>query len=404
MRRSEKRILTTHTGSLPRPAELVDLYVRRSRGETVDPQEMKIAQADAVRRVVAKQVEVGIDVGNDGEQQRDQFFSYVRDRVGGFGDTWRRRSPADIARYPLFKQQMEKRLASQEVVSTLDPPRNIAEVRYLGREAVDEECGVFKSSLHGPGAGLVEAFLTAPSPGLLSLAMRNDHYDNDDAYLDALSAAMKNEYEAIVEQGFVLQVDGPDLAMERHITYQDEPLSRFLGFVERSVDAINRALAAIPRDRVRVHVCWGQYEGPHDCDVPMAEVFPIVRRLNVGAFVMPMANPRHAHEIKTLKRMPIAEDQIIVAGVIDTTTNIVEHPEVVAGRIEAVARATGDPSRVMAGTDCGFDTGVGMGRVTGDVAWAKLKALSDGASLASQRLFQAGSTKNVYARGGSQKD
>jgi 5-methyltetrahydropteroyltriglutamate--homocysteine methyltransferase len=238
-----------------------------------------------------------------------------------------------------------------------------------------------------PAAAFVEPFLTAPSPGILAAAIKNEHYDTEDAYLDALADALRVEYEAIVAHGFLLQLDCPDLALERHIGYQDRPLAAFQGLVERVVAAINRALEHVPRERVRMHVCWGNYEGPHDLDVPLAEILPIIRQANVGGFVFPFANTRHAHEYHCFKGGVLGDDQVLVAGVIDTLTNFVEHPEVVAERIERVAAAVGDPRRVLAGTDCGFDTSAGMGRVAEDVVWAKLRALADGARLASERLF-----------------
>jgi 5-methyltetrahydropteroyltriglutamate--homocysteine methyltransferase len=216
--------------------------------------------------------------------------------------------------------------------------------------------------------------------------MKNEYYDSFDAYLAAVAAALKIEYEAIVDNGFLLQLDCPDLALERHLTYNDRPLSEFLDFVERVVEAINKAIASVPRDRVRLHVCWGNYEGPHDRDVPLEDILPILQKANVGGFVLPFANPRHQHEYRVLAKYPLADDQIIAAGVIDDLTGFVEHPEVVADRLERVARAVGDPRRVMAATDCGFDTSAGMGRVTDDVVWAKMKAMADGAKIASERL------------------
>ncbi|HUN46748.1 MAG TPA: epoxyalkane--coenzyme M transferase, partial [Stellaceae bacterium] len=235
--------------------------------------------------------------------------------------------------------------------------------------------------------GFVEPFLTAPSPGIVAAAMRNEHYDSERAYLEALGRALKVEYEAIVDAGFLLQLDCPDLALERHVSYLKRPLGEFLGFVESVVEVINGALVNVPRDRVRLHACWGNYEAPHDCDVPLPEILPILRQAKAGALVLPFANPRHSHEIDCLKALPLADDQLLVAGVIDTLTNFVEHPQVVAERIERAARAVGDPSRVIAGTDCGFDTSAGMGRVAEDVVWAKLATLSAGARLASERLF-----------------
>jgi 5-methyltetrahydropteroyltriglutamate--homocysteine methyltransferase len=201
-----------------------------------------------------------------------------------------------------------------------------------------------------------------------------------------VAAALKIEYEAIVGAGFLLQLDCPDLALERHLTYNDRPLADFLGFVEQVVDAINKAIVNVPRDRVRLHVCWGNYEGPHDRDVPLEDILPLLQKANVGGFVLPFANPRHQHEYRVLAKYPLADDQIIAAGVIDDLTGFVEHPEVVAERLERVAQAVGDPKRVLAATDCGFDTSAGMGRVTEDVVWAKFKAMADGARLASQRL------------------
>src|SRR5258708_31096093 len=279
MQRSEQRILTTHTGSLPRPAALTQLYARRARGESVDAAELDAA----------------------------------------------------------------------------------------GKAA--------------------PALLVPPSAGIVAAAVLNEHYASEEAYLAALAAALKVEYDAIVGHGFLLQLDCPDLALERHVSYMDRPLGDFLGFVERVVAAINAALVDVPRERVRMHVCWGNYEAPHDCDVPLAEIWPVLRQAKVGGFVLPFANPRHAHEVGCLEIAPLADDQLLVVGVIDSLTNFVEHPEVVAERIERAAQAVGDPHRVIAGTDCGFDTSAGMGRVAEDVVWAKLKALSDGARLASERLF-----------------
>jgi 5-methyltetrahydropteroyltriglutamate--homocysteine methyltransferase len=390
MRRSEERILTTHTGSLPRPPALTRLLVRRARGETVDPEEFAAAAENAVRWVVPKQMAAGIDIGNDGEQRRESFFLHVRHRMSGFGGSWKRWPRADVERYPVFKTALETQLAGKEAVSHFAPPKVVGEVRYVDATLVHAECRGFRRVLDELGDGFVEAFLTAPSPGIVAAAVRNEHYDSDDSYLEALGKALKIEYEAVVGEGFVLQLDCPDLALERHVSFQQRPLGAFLEFVEKVVATINRALESIPRDRVRMHVCWGNYEAPHDCDVPLAEILPVLRQARVGALVLPFANPRHAHEIYCLAQTPLAEDQIVVAGVIDSLTNFVEHPEVIAERIERVVRAVGDPRRVIAGTDCGFDTSAGMGRVAEDVVWAKLSSLSEGARLASERLFASG--------------
>ncbi len=389
MRRSDQRILTTHTGSLPRPAELTRLHISRARGELVDPAELDRLGQVALRTIVRRQAEAGVDIGNNGEQQREGFFLHIRHRMSGFGGSWQRRTRADALRYPIFKRIMEEQLAARQAVSNMGPPKAIAAVHYLGRSAVEAECADFRAALDETQTRFAEPFLTAPSPGIIAGAMKNEHYDTEEAYLDALGIALREEYEAIVEAGFLLQLDCPDLALERHLSYQDRPLGDFLGFVERVVATINRALENIPRDRVRLHVCWGNYEGPHDCDVPLADILPILYEAKVGALFLPFANPRHAHEYRVFEKQPLAEDQLLVAGVIDSLTNFVEHPEAVADRLERVAQVVGDPKRVIAGTDCGFDTSAGMGRVAEDVVWAKLTALAEGARLASQRLGMA---------------
>jgi 5-methyltetrahydropteroyltriglutamate--homocysteine methyltransferase len=387
MQRSETRILTTHTGSLPRPSRLTDLYARRARGEPVDADEIAAEGRIALHSIVPKQIAAGIDIGNNGEQQREAFFLYVRHRMSGFGGGWTRPVFADIAHYPAFRAAKAARDALGTAVSNTDRvPEAVGEVRYLTRALIEAECDDFQVALKETG-GFVEPFMTAPSPGIVAAALRNAYYKTEQAYLDALGAALQVEYETIVARGFVLQIDAPDLALERHITYQDRPLSDFIAFSERVVATINRALVNIPPERVRLHVCWGNYEGPHDCDAPLAEILPTIRKARVGAFVLPFANPRHAHEYRCLRMLPSAPDQIIVAGVIDTLTNFVEHPEVVADRIERVADVIGDPRRVIAGTDCGFDTSAGRGHVAADVVWAKLAALTEGARIASRRLF-----------------
>jgi 5-methyltetrahydropteroyltriglutamate--homocysteine methyltransferase len=386
MQRSEQRILTTHTGSLPRPPELTRLYVRRSRGEAIDPSELDRLGKAALRHVVDKQIEAGIDIVNNGEQQREAFFLYVRHRMSGFGGSWQRSPRGDVQRYPILKEQMRQANAAREAVSNMDPPKAVAEVRYIDDSELKQELADFQAVLNERLDGFVAPFVTAPSPGIIAAAMKNEYYDSEEAYLDALGAALKIEYQAIVDSGFLLQLDCPDLALERHLTYQDRPTGEFLGFVERVIATINKAIATVPRDKVRLHVCWGNYEGPHDCDVPLEDILPILQKANVGGFVLPFANPRHQHEWRVLQKYPLADDQVIVAGVIDDLTGFVEHPEVVADRLENVARAVGDPKRVMAGTDCGFDTSAGMGRVTEDVVWAKLAAMAEGAKIASKRL------------------
>ena len=388
MRRSKTRILTTHTGSLPRPRELTRLYAQRAAGAPADDAEIARAGRDAVRRIVDKQGEAGIDVGNNGEQQRDSFFLYLKGRLSGLGGSWERPSRADVDRYPEFKRMWTEQHAARTQVSALGGlPKAIGEVKYLDAGAIADECRHFGNVLAETPGVFVEPFMSAPSPGIVAMAVRNEYYDTREAYLAALGAALRIEYEAIAKHGFVLQIDAPDLALERHITFKDKPVAAFVGFVEEVVATINGAVRDIPRERVRLHVCWGNSESPHDCDVPLEDILPVLLKADVGGLVLPFANPRHAHEFRCFEKFPLADDQVLVAGVIDSLTNFVEHPEVVADRLERVAAVIGDPTRVLAGTDCGFDTSAGWGRVAEDVVWAKLASLRDGAGLASQRLF-----------------
>ena len=390
MQRSTDRILTTHTGSLPRPAALTQLYAERARGKIVDADEIARAGQEALRWIVPKQREAGIDVGNNGEQQREAFFLYLKERLTGLGGSWDRPSRADVDRYPGFRKMWNEQQVSKTQVSNLSGvPKAIGEVTYKDERAILNECEDFQAVLDQHPGAFVEPFMSAPSPGIVASAIFNEYYDSLESYLDAITRALQVEYEAIVNAGFILQIDAPDLALERHITYKERPTSEFVSFVEQVVAAINKALVNVPRDRVRLHVCWGNSESPHDCDVPLEDILPTLQQANVGGFVLPFANPRHAHEFRHFRTMPLQDDQTLVAGVVDTLTNFVEHPEVVADRIERIAAAIGDSSRVLAGTDCGFDTSAGAGRVAEDVVWAKLRSLRDGARIASQRLFGA---------------
>ena len=388
MLRSTERILTTHTGSLPRPERLTQLYIDRGTGKPVDEEELAINGRQATRDSIRNQVSAGIDVGNNGEQPRDSFFLYLRDRLTGLGGSWERPTRADVDRYPIFKKRwMEQSLKESKVSSVASLPKAIGEVSYVDRRAIDEECSDLTEALAGHPHAFSETFMSSPSPGIVASAMKNEYYDTLESYLEALGRALQIEYEAIVGHGLILQIDAPDLALERHVTYKNEPLSAFLEFAEMVIAVINRSLINVPRDRVRLHVCWGNSESPHDSDVPLADILPVILKADVGGFVLPFANPRHAHDFKYLADHRLADDQVLVAGVIDTLTNFVEHPEVVADRLERVASVLGDPTRVLAGTDCGFDTSAGWGRVAEDVVWAKLRAMRAGADLASKRLY-----------------
>lgn len=380
-------ILTTHAGSLPRPKSLVELYVRRAQGEEIDEARLAEEGKAATRWVVERQRDAGVDIPSDGEQVRESFFLYVQRRMSGFGGRWARQQMRELETYPEFAEARRQSMAGRPAVSSFEPPMAVGSVEYVAPEANRAEIEGFKAALDAANANFADAFMTAPSPGIIATAMKNEYYKSDEDYLDALVEALRVEYEAAIEHGLLLQIDAPDLALERHVSYADRPVGEFVGFVERVITKINQALSNVPRERVRLHICWGNYESPHDQDVALKEILPAILAADVGAIMLPFANPRHQHEIKIFKDIPLAPDQSLIAGVIDTCTNFVEHPEVVADRLERAAEAIGDPARVLAGTDCGFDTSAGMGRLTADVVWAKLRALRDGANIANTRLF-----------------
>ena len=375
---SRTRILTTHAGSLPRPAALAELHGRRSRGEAIDAEAMQRAVEDATAASIAAQLEAGIDVGNDGEQARESFFTYVRHRMTGFGDTSRRPFMRDLLDHPDFIELSLPRF-NRIKVNLMAAPAAISEVTYRDTEELAAECDLVA------GAPFAQTFMTAASPGIVVSAMDNRHYATREEYVRAVATALSTEYHFIVERGLLLQIDAPDLAMERHTLFADRPLNEFLAWVELVIDAINGALGGIDPADVRLHVCWGNYEGPHTLDVPLDEILPLLYQARVGALVVSMANARHAHEHACFERHPLPEEMALVAGVIDTTSNYVEHPEVVADRLVRVARAVGDPHRVIAGTDCGFDTSAGLGDVAPSLVWEKLRALRAVADLATAR-------------------
>ena len=386
MRRSEDRILTTHAGSLPRPKSLVEMLVRKSRHEPVDAAALAAAVEDSTRDVIVQQLAVGIDVGNNGEQPRESFVTYVQHRLSGFGGTGQRPVMRDLVHFPSFVELKFPEFG-RTMVSLINTPTAVDAVRYADRAPLEQECADYERLLAEQPRPFSESFMTAASPGIVATVMPNQHYARFEDYVFAVADALKSEYEYIIARGAVLQLDCPDLAMERHTLFADRPLGDFLEFVDVVIAAINRALANVPRDRVRLHVCWGNYEGPHIFDVPLADILSRLYAANVGGLVPSMANPRHAHEYHCFERAPLPSHMLLVAGVIDTTTNYVEHPEVVAERLADAARAIGDPHRVLAGTDCGFGTAAGLGEVAPEVVWEKLRALRAGADLASNRLL-----------------
>jgi 5-methyltetrahydropteroyltriglutamate--homocysteine methyltransferase len=384
MKRSEQRILTTHVGSLPRTVALRDLLVRQDRGESVDADALAREAEAAVRHVVAKQLEVGIDVGNDGEQPRVGFSTYPARRMRGFGGESKRRMSRDFAEHPDYMARLSRMRSGAARIN--DAPQAVAEVAYTDLGEATAECELFHRGVAGT-KGFAEPFMTAASPGVIATIMLDAFYGSHERYVRALAREMRKEYELIVARGFVLQLDCPDLAMERARFFQDESLDGFLGAVALHIDAINEAIAAIPRDRVRLHLCWGNYDGPHTHDVPLEPLLPIVYRAKVGALSLPLASPRHQHELKAFRQHPLPTDMLFLPGVIDSTTNVVEHPEVVADRIAAAVAAVGDRTRVLASVDCGFGTFAGSQLVEESVVWAKLRTLRQGADLASKRLW-----------------
>ena len=374
------RILTTHAGSLPRPAALAEMHGRRSRGEPVDAHELRDAVEQATAAVIAAQHAAGIDIGNDGEQARESFFTYVQHRMTGFGDASQRAMMRDLVEHPDFLELQIPRFQRIKV-SLFSAAAAIAEVNYRDTSETDAECALVAN------APFARTFMTAASPGIIAAAMENRHYASRDEYVRALGRALSVEYRFIVDRGLLLQIDAPDLAMERHTLFADRPLAEFVEWVDLVIDTINTALEGIDPSAVRLHVCWGNYEGPHTHDVPLDDILPSIYRAHVGAIVVSLANARHEHEYKCFARHPLPDGMSLVAGVIDTTNNYVEHPEVVADRLERIATAVGDPHRIIAGTDCGFDTSAGLGDVAPSLVWKKLEAMREGADLASERLF-----------------
>jgi 5-methyltetrahydropteroyltriglutamate--homocysteine methyltransferase len=386
MQRSQTRILTTHVGSLPRNPKLRELLVRQDRAESFDGAELLRESEAAVRRVVARQLEIGIDVGNDGEQPRAGFSTYPARRMRGFGGESKRPLSRDLIEFPDYADMLATRRRAAARIN--NAPQAIAEIEYADLTDAEQECELFRRATDAEPKKFADRFMTAVSPGTAATILLNAHYDSHEKYIAALAREMRKEYELIHARGLVLQLDCPDLAMERVRYFQNESVDRFLEIVALHVDAINGATANIPADRIRLHVCWGNYDGPHVHDVPLEPLLPILYRARVGALSIPLANPRHQHEVKELTRHRLPDSMLFLPGVIDSTTNYVEHPEVVADRICAVADAVGDRTRVIASTDCGFGTFAGSDLVAESVVWAKLRSLVEGAAIASKRLWR----------------
>jgi len=378
---SRDRILTTHVGSLPRSARVVDCLKAKEAGQPCDRSDFDAAMREGVDEVVARQLAVGIDIVSDGETSKIGYATYIKDRLSGFDGHYPRPPHRDLAPHPdlrealgrMLGQQSFKRAACVGPISLTDP------------EAVRKDVGNLGSALaaHGGGRG----FLNAASPGVISAFQSNRFYPSHEAYVDAIAAVMRHEYEAIVAAGFDLQLDCPDLAMARHTGFQELGEDEFLARAEYQVEALNRAVANIPAEKMRMHICWGNYEGPHDHDIPLEKILDIVLKARPAALVFEAANPRHRHEWKIWRDADLPEDKVLVPGCISSTSNYVEHPELVAEQICQFADIVGR-ERVIAGTDCGFGSFVGTSRVVPEVAWKKLTALVEGARIASARLWR----------------
>jgi 5-methyltetrahydropteroyltriglutamate--homocysteine methyltransferase len=381
---SRDRILTTHVGSLPRGETLSDLLIRREEGEAVDPSVLAREMDKAVENVVNKQAEVGIDIANDGEQQRVAFQTYVSQRMSGFGGESKRRRGRDYEEFPELIETLTRRFPGRSRMQ--NAPEARAEIHYLDTAAIRQETERVLRAARAAGA-FSDCFMTAPSPGIISTTLLNAHYESHDAYLAALAREMRHEYRAIHNAGLLLQIDAPDLAMDRAMFYRDLPDADFVKRCERHVDAINQALEGIPRDRVRLHCCWGNWDGPHIHDVALELILPVLYQANVGALSIELANPRHQHEYDVLRRHKLPDHMALLPGVLDVTTNVVEHPQVVARRLQEAVDAVGDRERVIGSSDCGFGTFTNREWVIKPAVWLKLKSLRRGADIASARLW-----------------
>ncbi len=378
MLRSRERFLTTHTGSLPRPEDLIRTMFAKEEGVPVDPAALAARVRSAVADIVARQMGAGVDVVNDGEMSKPSYATYIKDRLDGFGGTSHPLQYQDLVAFPA----LQRRVFGDPGRARRKTPGCNGPVRAGDGAAVAADI----ANLRAAGAGAAEMFVTAASPGLVSLFFHNGHYPTHEAYLEAIAEAMRPEYEAIVAAGFVLQLDCPDLAMGRHIQFARLGLDEFRAMVRLHVAALDRAVAALPPDRLRIHLCWGNYEGPHHCDVPLADIIDIVLAARPAGLSFEAANPRHAHEWTLFERVKLPEGKLLIPGVIESKSNFIEHPELIAQRIAHYADLVGREN-VIAGSDCGYGTWVGQAAVDPDVVWAKLAAMAEGARIATRRFW-----------------
>ena len=380
MRTSTDRILTTHVGSLPRSQTVTDVLFARERNEVTDTEAAGKVIADAVVEVVRKQVAAGVDVVSDGEMSKISYATYIADRFTGFDGDTPREPGQDLVEFP----RLLEKLAKLGSTAKYRRPRCVGEIRNKTFAPLQEDLANFA---RGVTAGApTDAFLNAASPGVIALFQPNDYYQTIDDYLEAVAEALRGEYEAIVAAGFLVQIDAPDLGMGRHTMYRNATVAEYLARAERHVEVLNHALRNVPASSVRMHCCWGNYEGPHHHDVPMRDLLPVLLKARPQALLFEAANPRHAHEWTVFCDARLPDDKILIPGVLSSTTNYVEHPELVAERLLRFADIVGR-ERVMAGSDCGFSTFAGFGAVDPDIVYMKLAAMAEGARLASRKLW-----------------
>jgi len=383
MRTSRDRILTTHVGSLPRGQAVLDMLVRLETGQIARGGDFDAVMRDAVAATVGRQRAAGVDVVSDGEQSKVGYANYIRHRLTGFSGESPRVLGADLEDFPDY---LKKLMARRAGAIPLQRPCCTGPVAVRDHAPLEQDIANFRAALDG--SGVAEGFMNAASPGVIAVFQPNRHYPTHEAYLAALTAVMREEYSAIVAAGFILQIDCPDLAMGRHIAFKAESDEDFLRHAEAQVEALNAALADVPADRCRMHLCWGNYEGPHHRDIPLERIFAIVMKAKPQALLFEAANPRHAHEWSVFEanRRAIPDDKILIPGVIASASNYIEHPLLVAERLERFAGIVGR-ERVMAGSDCGFSTFAGDGLVEPQICYAKLEAMAQGAAIATDRLW-----------------
>ncbi len=381
MKRSTERFLTTHTGSLPRPEDLVRMMYAKEEGVPVDHKALAERIRSAVEEIVHKQAGEGVDIVNDGEMSKPSYATYVKDRLDGFGGTGNTFVYQDLVEFP----NLAKRVFGDPGRSRRKTPGCNAPISVRDPQAARTDADNLKAA--AARVKTEEIFMSAASPGVIGLFFRNDHYPSQEAYLFAIADAMRHEYETVAKAGIVLQIDCPDLAMGRHIQYADLSLAEFKKKARLHIEALNHATANIAPDRLRMHLCWGNYEGPHHCDVPLADIIDLVFTARPSAISFEAANPRHAHEWKVFETVKLPEGKVLIPGVLESKTNFIEHPELIAQRIGRYAKLVGREN-VIAGSDCGYGTWVGQAAVDSDVVWAKMAAMAEGARIATREFWK----------------